>query len=120
MNSLFELIPALAKFVASQNRYIDPKEIEVARRTLPLPGLMRVLGDERHISQVLIDSPFHAPGTAAFRIRSEGQSRKRWFYFCCHTCGKRGDEIDYLRIRFSLAREVAEAVFVLIAKIILP
>ncbi len=69
---------------------------------------MRLLGDGQRITSG--GQPCHlcnAPGTQFCIFKCGG----RWTFSCTGKCGRRGDQIDYLKAKFNLAN--GEAIRVL-------
>jgi len=70
-----------------------------AKRRLPLPDLMRKIGDEAHAKRSA-RCPFHDDAENSFSVfRGHGD---QWFWKCHTGCGK-GDAVDYLEKRFDLS-----------------
>jgi hypothetical protein len=106
-----ELIPHLAKALEGDLTFFS--KVEAARRRLPLPDLMQCVGDGHYVSGRLGQSPFHPEGVT-FSIRNKG---RKWS-FTCIDCGKVGNELDYLRLRFGLTEEQAAVVFCALSKLV--
>ena len=77
-----------------------------AKRILPLPDLMRKIGDSDH-AKVSAFCPFHEnKNTEAFSVFQNDKGE--WFWKCHAGCGY-GDGVDYLKKRFGLSTRDAIA-----------
>ena len=112
------IIPQLVEAAKNDPGLLKREAIESARRKLPLPELMFAVGDADYVSSMWIDSPFHPGVKGTFKVYSEGRKRKRWFFYCCDVCGRRSDEVDYLRLRFQMSTAQALRVLCALAKIV--
>lgn len=77
----------------------QPALILIAKELLPLPALVRKLGDwDQGVCANLC--PFHDDHKPSFSIfKYEG-----YWYWKCHACGEQGDEITYLELKLELTR----------------
>jgi len=97
MNKFLSILIAEAR---QDTAYVGPEQLKRAKKLLPLTRLMRVLGDGQQITTAW--RPCHlcnAPG-AMFRMFQPGG---RWTFSCTGKCGKHGDQVDYLKAKFSLS-----------------
>ena len=97
MNNLFA---TLISEVRQDTTFVEPEQLKRAKRLLPLTRLMRAVGDGEHVNSGR--HPCHlcnAPGVM-FRI---SRPHDRWVFTCTGNCGKQGDQVDYLKAKFSLS-----------------
>ena len=71
--------------------------IREAKRRLPLPDLMRALGDSEHARKTA-KCPFHEDTRNSFSVF---EFKGEWFWKCHAGCGH-GDGVDYLKAKFNL------------------
>ena len=70
-----------------------------AKRRLPLPGLMAVLGDAAHARRSA-RCPFHQDARNSFSVFPSRHGG--WLWKCHAGCGH-GDGVHYLKLRFNLS-----------------
>lgn len=73
--------------------------LQEARARLPLPELMRVLGDEKHAKRSA-RCPFHDDARPSFSVFQNAAGI--WLWKCHAGCGS-GDGLHYLRLKFDLS-----------------
>ncbi len=90
------------------------ERIDEAKRILPLPELMAVLGDEEHAKKSAL-CPFHPDSRPSFSVYHSHGGVWRWNCFACYGSG---DEIDYLKAKFNLPTgEAMKEFFRLVKKV---
>ena len=78
-------------------------DLNTAKRRLPLPALMAVLGDTAH-ARKSARCPFHEDARNSFSVfpsRTGG-----WLWKCHAGCGH-GDGVDYLKLKLNLTTATA-------------
>ena len=95
------ILQILIEEARQETSYVGEDAVKRAKKLLPLTRLMQRIGDGSQIATK--GHPCHlcnAPGEM-FRMF---QLDSRWVFSCTGKCGKRGDQIDYLKAKFNLTK----------------
>jgi DNA primase len=75
-------------------------QVARAKKSLPLPKLMEVFGDEDSVEKSAL-RPFHDDHRPSFSV-FQGEAGK-WYWKCHAGCGA-GDEISYIEVKHEISR----------------